>query len=383
MVSTESVSEPSKESQLAGATELSAQPDRFARRHIGPNAAETREMLGQTGFKSLDGLIAAAVPESIRLNRPLQLPAARTEHDALVELKAIASQNQVFRSYIGMGYYDCITPAVIQRNVLENPGWYTQYTPYQAEISQGRLEALLNFQTMVSDLTALDIANASLLDEATACAEAMTMCHRLKDDRNLFFVSETCHPQNIEVVRTRAKALGIEVVVGSPENFQFTEKVFGALMQYPDTFGAIQDYSGFAEKAHAAGALVTVATDLLALTLIQPPGEFGADIAVGSAQRFGVPLGYGGPHAAFFATRDEFKRQMPGRLVGVSKDSRGKPALRLALGTREQHIRREKATSNICTAQALLANIASMYACYHGPEGLKKIAERIYALTSI
>ena len=236
---------------------------------------------------------------------------------------------------------------------------------------------------MVADLTALDIANASLLDEATACAEAMTMCHRLKDGRNIFFVSETCHPQNIEVVRTRAKALGIEVVVGSHENFRSPTKVFGALVQYPDTFGAIHDYSGFAEKAHAAGALLTVATDLLALTLIKPPGEFGADIAVGSAQRFGVPLGYGGPHAAFFATRDEFKRQMPGRLVGVSKDSRGKPALRLALGTREQHIRREKATSNICTAQALLANMASMYAVYHGPEGLKKIAQRVHGLTQL
>jgi glycine dehydrogenase len=282
-----------------------------------------------------------------------------------------------------MGYYDCITPAVIQRNVLENPGWYTQYTPYQAEISQGRLEALLNFQTVVADLTALDIANASLLDEATACAEAMTMCHRLKDGRNIFFISQSCHPQNIEVVRTRAKALSIEVVVGSHEHFSFTEKVFGALVQYPDTFGAIHDYSGFAEKAHTAGALLTVATDLLALTLIKPPGEFGADIAVGSAQRFGVPLGYGGPYAAFFATRDEFKRQMPGRLVGVSRDSRGKPALRLALGTREQHIRREKATSNICTAQALLANMASMYAVYHGPDELKKIAQRIHALTKI
>ena len=236
---------------------------------------------------------------------------------------------------------------------------------------------------MVADLTGLDIANASLLDEATACAEAMTMCHRLADGRNIFFVSETCHPQNIEVVQTRAKALGIEVVVGNHEQFSFTDKVFGVLVQYPDTFGAIHDYSGFAEKAHAAGALLTVATDLLALTLIKPPGEFGADIAVGSAQRFGVPLGYGGPHAAFFATRDEFKRQMPGRIVGVSKDSRGKPALRLALGTREQHIRREKATSNICTAQALLANMASMYAVYHGPEGLKAIASRVHRLTSI
>jgi glycine dehydrogenase len=359
--------------------------DPFVRRHIGPNAAETSEMLAQLGFKNLDELIDAAVPEKIRAAKKLNLPAARSEFEALAELRRIAGENKVFRSFIGQGYYDCITPPVIQRNVLENPGWYTQYTPYQAEISQGRLEALLNFQTMVSDLTALDIANASMLDEATAAAEAMTMCHRFKgsDTRKIFFVSENCHPQNIEVVRTRGAALGIEVVVGSHETFQFSEKVFGALVQYPDTFGAIHDYSGFAEKAHAAGAMLTVATDLLALTLIKPPGEFGADIAVGSAQRFGVPLGYGGPHAAFFATRDEFKRQMPGRIVGVSKDSRGKPALRLALGTREQHIRREKATSNICTAQALLANMASLYAVYHGPEGLKKIAQRVHALTGV
>ena len=340
-------------------------------------------MLAFLGHKNLDELIDAAVPKKIRLAKKLNLPAARSEHDALGELKRIASENKVFCSFIGQGYYDTITPPVIQRNVLENPGWYTQYTPYQAEISQGRLEALLNFQTMVSELTALDIANASMLDEATAAAEAMTMSHRLKDSRNIFFISETCHPQNIEVIQTRAKALGIEIVVGSHENFSFTEKVFGALVQYPDTFGAIHDYSGFAEKAHAAGAMLTVATDLLALTLIKPPGEFGADIAIGSAQRFGVPLGYGGPHAAFFATRDEFKRQMPGRIVGVSKDSRGKPALRLALGTREQHIRREKATSNICTAQALLANMASLYACYHGAEGLKKIASNVHALTKI
>ncbi|HLX95857.1 MAG TPA: aminomethyl-transferring glycine dehydrogenase [Verrucomicrobiae bacterium] len=383
MVLSESVSEPSKKNQSSGATELAAPSDVFARRHIGPNAAEAGEMLAPLGFKNLDELMAAAVPENIRLARPLQLPAAKTESEALAGLRVIASQNQVFRSYIGTGYYDCVTPAVIQRNVLENPGWYTQYTPYQAEISQGRLEALLNFQTMVTDLTGLDIANASLLDEATAAAEAMTMCHALKDGRNVFLVSENCHPQTIEVVRTRAKALGIEVVVGAHENFQFTEKVFGALVQYPDTFGAIHDYTGLVEKAHVAGALVTVATDLLALTLIRPPGEFGADVAVGSAQRFGVPLGYGGPHAAFFATRDEFKRHMPGRIVGVSKDSRGKPALRLALQTREQHIRREKATSNICTAQALLANMASMYAVYHGPEGLKKIARRIHSLTEI
>jgi glycine dehydrogenase len=358
-----------------------AHPDQFVRRHIGPNRAETAEMLKVVGFDSLDALTTAAVPKQIRLGKSLELPPAKSEFDALRDLKSVASQNQVFRSFIGMGYYDCITPPVIQRNVLENPGWYTQYTPYQAEISQGRLEALLNFQTLASELTALDIANASMLDEATAAAEAMTMSHRLKDDRNLFFISETCHPQTIEVVVARAKALGIESVVGNAETFAFNEKVFGALVQYPDTFGAIHDYAPFVEKAQAAGALVTVATDLLALTLIKPPGEFGADIAVGNAQRFGVPLGYGGPHAAFFATRDEFKRQMPGRIVGVSKDARGKPALRLALGTREQHIRREKATSNICTAQALLANMASLYACYHGPEGLKKIAERIHQLT--
>ncbi|MEI7533057.1 MAG: aminomethyl-transferring glycine dehydrogenase [Verrucomicrobiae bacterium] len=357
-----------------------AHPDQFIRRHIGPNAAETSAMLALLGRKNLDELIDAAVPKKIRAQKKLNLPAARSEFEALAELHRIASENKVFRSFIGQGYYDTITPPVIQRSVLENPGWYTQYTPYQAEISQGRLEALLNFQTMVTDLTALDIANASMLDEATAAAEAMTMSLRLRDGRNTFFVSEACHPQTIEVVRARAEALNIEVVIGNHETFAFNEKVFGALVQYPDTFGAIHDYSGFAEKAHAAGAMLTVATDLLALTLIKPPGEFGADIAVGSAQRFGVPLGYGGPHAAFFATRDEFKRQMPGRIVGVSKDSRGKPAMRLALGTREQHIRREKATSNICTAQALLANMASLYACYHGPEGLKRIAKRVHLM---
>jgi glycine dehydrogenase len=358
-------------------------PDQFVRRHVGPNAAETGEMLALLGQRNLDELIDAAVPKKIRLGKKLNLPAARSEFEALAELRRIAGENKVFRSFIGQGYYDTVTPPVIQRNVLENPGWYTQYTPYQAEISQGRLEALLNFQTMVCELTALDIANASMLDEATATAEAMTMSLRLKDGRNIFFVSENCHPQNIEVVRSRASALKIEVIVGDHKTFAFSEKVFGALVQYPDTFGAIHDYSGFAEKAHAAGAMLTVATDLLALTLIKPPGEFGADIAVGSAQRFGVPLGYGGPHAAFFATRDEFKRQMPGRIIGVSKDSRGKPALRLALGTREQHIRREKATSNICTAQALLANMASLYACYHGPQGLKAIAQRVHALTQV
>ena len=372
-----------KQNEILKPVENVPHPDPFVRRHIGPRPADAGEMLKQLGYASLDAMIDATVPKPIRLGRLLQLPAGRSEHEVLAALKEIASQNQVCRSFIGMGYYDCITPAVIQRNVLENPGWYTPYTPYQAEISQGRLEALLNFQTMVADLTGLDIANASLLDEATAAAEAMTMCHALKDGRNIFFVSQGCHPQNIEVVQTRAKALGIEVVVGDHESFKFNNKVFGALMQYPDTFGAIHDFAPFVEKTHAAGAMVTVATDLLALTLFKPPGEFSADIAIGSTQRFGVPLGYGGPHAAFFATRDQFKRSLPGRIVGVSKDSRGRPALRLALQTREQHIRREKATSNICTAQALLANMASMYAVYHGPEGLKKIAQRIHALTGI
>ena len=362
-----------------------AHPDTFVRRHIGPRPAEMGEMLRTLGQSSLDSLADAAVPAAIRLSQPLNLPAPVSEFEALAELRAIANKNQVFRSFIGMGYSDTITPPVIQRNILENPGWYTQYTPYQSEISQGRLEMLLNFQTMVCDLTALEIANASMLDEATAAAEAMMLCHRVKSDenRNVFLVADTCHPQNIEVIRTRAKALDIEVIVCPPEQFTFNAQTCGVLVQYPDTFGAIHDYAPLAEQAHATGALVVVAADLLALTLIKPPGEFGADVAVGSAQRFGVPLGFGGPHAAFFATRDAFKRQMPGRLVGVSKDSRGKPAMRLSLGTREQHIRREKATSNICTAQALLANMAAAYAIYHGPEGLKAIASRVHALTSL
>ncbi|MEI6390347.1 MAG: aminomethyl-transferring glycine dehydrogenase [Verrucomicrobiota bacterium] len=365
------------------ATPCLSHPDQFCRRHIGPNAEETRQMLDLLGYPSLDALTGEAVPSQIRLDRPLQLPASRSEHEVLAALKGIASQNQVFRSYIGMGYYDCLTPAVIQRSLLENPGWYTPYTPYQAEIAQGRLEALLNFQTMVIDLTGLDVANASLLDEATAAAEAMTLCHGLKETRNTFFVSARCHPQTIDVVKTRASALGIEVVVSDHETFRFNEQVFGALVQYPDTHGEVNDYTGFVQQAHEAGALVAVAADLLSLTLLRPPGEFGADIAIGSAQRFGVPLGYGGPHAAYFATRDDFKRHAPGRIVGISKDSRGRPALRLALQTREQHIRREKATSNICTAQALLASMASMYACYHGPRGLQKIAERIHLLAQI
>jgi len=336
-------------------------------------------MLDLLGFESLEKLSDAAVPAAIRLGRDLALPGAMGERETLVALKGIATHNQVFRSFIGMGYYGCITPAVIQRNILENPGWYTQYTPYQAEISQGRLEALLNFQTMVIDLTGLEVANASLLDEATAAAEAMAMCQGVKAGRDSFFVSETCHPQTIDVVRTRAAALDVTVVVGDHKQFQFTEAFCGALVQYPDTYGSVEDLAGFAQRAHAAGALLAVATDLLSLALLTPPGEFGADIALGSTQRFGVPMGYGGPHAGFFATRDALKRQMPGRIVGVSKDSRGRPGLRLSLQTREQHIRREKATSNICTAQALLANMASMYACYHGPEGLRQIAANVRA----
>jgi glycine dehydrogenase len=358
-------------------------PDQFVARHIGPSTRQQSEMLAVLGCNSLDALIDATVPPSIRLRHPLNLPAPAGEFDAMTELRGIAGSNQVFRSYIGMGYHDTITPAVILRNLFENPGWYTQYTPYQAEISQGRLEALLNFQTMISDLTGLDIANASMLDEATAAAEAMSMCHNLKSGRTVFFVSEDCHPQTIDVVRTRARALGLTVVAGNSETFVFDGQVFGALVQYPTTWGGVFDYRGFVEKAHAAGAMVAVACDLLALTLLKPPGEFGADIALGSAQRFGVPMGYGGPHAAFFATRDAFKRAMPGRIIGVSRDTRGKPGLRLSLQTREQHIRREKATSNICTAQALLASMASMYAVYHGPEGLRGIARRVHQLTAL
>ncbi|NBV23339.1 MAG: glycine dehydrogenase (aminomethyl-transferring) [Proteobacteria bacterium] len=363
-----------------------AHPDTFVRRHIGPRPAEAAEMLKTLGYDSMDAMIDALVPADIRLAAPLNLPLALSEFDALRQLKAIASKNQVFKSYLGLGYHDCITPPVIQRNILENPGWYTQYTPYQAEISQGRLESLLNFQTMICDLTGLDIANASMLDEATAAAEAMTLCHRAmppNDNRAKFFVSEACHPQTIALVKTRAEALKLEVVVGNHETFAFDHSVFGALVQYPTTTGTVLDYAAFAAKAHAAGALVVVAADILALTVLRAPGEFGADVCVGSAQRFGVPLGYGGPHAAFFATRDAYKRNMPGRLVGVSKDARGKAGLRLSLGTREQHIRREKATSNICTAQALLANIAAMYAVYHGPAGLAAIAQRVHRHTRV
>jgi glycine dehydrogenase len=357
--------------------------DSFARRHIGLNEDEVAQMLRDVGFKSLDALIDATVPKNIRLDRKLNLPEAKSEAEALAELRDISLKNKVAKSFIGAGYSDCITPPVIQRNILENPGWYTAYTPYQAEIAQGRLEALLNFQTMITDLTALDIANASLLDEATAAAEAMALCHAAVPGRKTFFVADNCHPQTIEVVRTRAKPLGIEIKIDNYSRFKFDDSIFGALVQYPATDGAIYDYAEFAKKAHNAGALVVVAADVLALTLLKPPGEFGADVAVGNTQRFGVPLGFGGPHAAYFATRDQYKRHMPGRLVGVSHDAEGRPAYRLALQTREQHIRREKATSNICTAQVLLAVIASMYAVYHGPKGLRAIAARTHLLTRL
>src|SRR5512132_346280 len=355
--------------------------DSFARRHIGPNEEEVRAMLRDVGFDSLGPLIDATVPKDIRLKRQLNLPEAKSEGEALVELRAIAQKNEIARSFIGTGYHDCITPPVIQRNILENPGWYTAYTPYQAEIAQGRLEALLNFQQMIIDWTALDIANASMLDEATAAAEAMALCHAAVPNGKTFFVANNCHPQTIAVVQTRAKPLGIEIKIDDYSRFKFDSTVFGALVQYPATDGAIYDYTEFVRQAHD-GALVVVAADILALTLLKPPGEFGADVAVGNTQRFGVPLGFGGPHAAYFATRDEFKRHMPGRLVGVSHDAEGRPAYRLALQTREQHIRRDKATSNICTAQVLLAVIASMYAVYHGPRGLRAIAERVHRLTS-
>ncbi|QHG17636.1 aminomethyl-transferring glycine dehydrogenase [Nostoc sp. ATCC 53789] len=356
----------------------------FVPRHIGPNSDDIQLMLKVLGFPSLDALIDQTVPQTIRLKQPLKLPEAESEYAALTSLKKVAAKNEVFRSYIGMGYYDTITPPVIGRNILENPGWYTAYTPYQPEIAQGRLEALLNFQTLIIDLTGLEIANASLLDEATAAAEAMSLSYGVcKNQANAYFVSGDCHPQTIDVLQTRAKPLGIKIIVGDHQTFDFGQPIFGAVLQYPASDGTIYDYRAFIEKAHAKGALVTVAADPLSLTLLTPPGEFGADIAVGSTQRFGIPLGFGGPHAAYFATKEEYKRLVPGRIVGVSKDAQGKPALRLALQTREQHIRREKATSNICTAQVLLAVMASMYAVYHGPDGLKTIAQRIHSLTLV
>jgi glycine dehydrogenase len=363
---------------------LLAGTDQFARRHNGPAPDDVAHMLQTLGLDSLDALIDQAVPDVIRSQGQLELEPAQTETAVIRHIRHIANQNKVYRSFIGMGYYDTLVPAVIQRNILENPGWYTQYTPYQAEISQGRLEAMLNFQTMITDLTGMELANASLLDEGTAAAEAMGLCYQArprKSNATRFFVSELCHPQTIAVIQTRAEPLAIEVVVGDHASYAFDENTFGALVQYPTTDGDIFDYGDFCQQAHDAGTLVVVAADLLALTLLRPPAEFGADVVVGSSQRFGVPLGYGGPHAAYMATLESHKRLLPGRLVGVSQDATGKPGLRLALQTREQHIRRDRATSNICTAQVLLAIMASMYAVYHGPEGLRRIAQRVRLLT--
>jgi len=358
--------------------ELLEQRELFLWRHIGPDAEQIRQMLHALGLSSLRELVDKAVPAAIRSSRPLGLGSPCSEQQVLAELRAMAAQNQVWRSFLGMGYSNCLTPPVIQRNILENPGWYTQYTPYQAEIAQGRLEALLNFQTMVIDLTGMEIANASLLDEATAAAEAMSLAYTLAGKQSpVFWVDRGCHPQTIAVVQTRAEPLGIQVRVADPSQLEL-ENGFGLLLQYPNTYGEIRDYRDLVERAHQRGMVVAVAADLLSLTLLQPPGEWGADIVVGSTQRFGVPLGYGGPHAAYFATREAHKRLLPGRLVGISQDAQGRPALRLALQTREQHIRRDKATSNICTAQVLLAVVASMYAVYHGPRGLRQIAERIH-----
>lgn len=365
-------------------TKLDTQNE-FIARHIGPRDADTAAMLELLGYDSVDALTNAVIPESIKGTSILGEQPGLSEADALAKIKAIAAKNQQFKNYIGQGYYGTHTPSPILRNLLENPAWYTAYTPYQPEISQGRLESLLNFQTLISDLTGMQIANASLLDEATAAAEAMTFCKRLSKNKaaNTFFVSQHCHPQTLDVLRTRAEPLGIDIEVGDEAAITDASAYFGALLQYPASNGDIFDYRALVERFHAANALVAVAADLLALTLLTPPGEFGADVALGSAQRFGVPLGFGGPHAAYFATRDAFKRDMPGRLVGMSVDRFGKPALRLAMQTREQHIRREKATSNICTAQVLLANIASMYAVYHGPKGLTEIAQRIHSFTAI
>ena len=358
-------------------------PNLFVNRHIGPREEDIKSMLSLLRQGSLEEMILNGVPNSILSKDNPKLPEAKNETEAIESLRQLANKNQVWRSYIGMGYHNCITPPVIQRNLIENPGWYTQYTPYQAEISQGRLEALLNYQTMICDLTGMEISNASLLDEGTAVAEAVTMCHNINSSNKseTVFVSTDCHPQTISVVRTRAEAIGLKVLIESPSNFDFSIPVFATILQYPATDGSISDPSNFIKLAQEHNAVTIIATDLLALTQIKPPGEFGADVAIGSAQRFGVPLGYGGPHAAFIATKEKHKRRLPGRIVGISKDKRGKLALRLALQTREQHIRRDKATSNICTAQALLANIASMYAVYHGPEGIRQIGKHVHNMT--
>lgn len=355
----------------------------FASRHNGPDLAQQEKMLATIGVDSMDQLIDQTVPAAIRLPQKMQLAPAQSEADMLSSLKTIAEKNVINRSFIGQGYYNTFVPNVVLRNVLENPGWYTAYTPYQPEISQGRLESLLNYQQMIMDLTAMEIANASLLDEATAAAEAMTLCKRAgKNKSNAFFVSSQLHPQTIDVIRTRAENIGFDIIMGDVETLA-DHDVFGAILQYPSTTGNVQDLSDIIAAAQAKKTLVAVAADLLSLTLLKAPGEMGADVVIGSAQRFGVPMGFGGPHAGFMATKDKFKRTMPGRIIGVSKDSKGKPALRMAMQTREQHIRREKATSNICTAQALLANMAAFYALYHGPEGLRKIGRRVHHLTAI
>ena len=361
---------------------LLATADGFEHRHLGPRRSDVQTMLDAVGIADMDALVQETIPESIRLDQPLDLPPPLSEVKVIEHLRTLADQNQVVRSLIGLGYHDCVTPPVIQRNVLENPGWYTQYTPYQAEISQGRLEALLNFQTMIADLTGLPMANSSLLDEGTAAAEAMAMCRAInRGKRPAFFVDSGCHPQTVEVLKTRAEPLQIEIVVGDLPTADFSgENYFGLLVQCPDTRGRIIDPSDHLERAHASGTLCVVATDLLALTMLKSPGEMGADIAIGNSQRFGVPLGLGGPHAAFIATHDKHRRLMPGRIIGVSKDADDRPAYRLALQTREQHIRRDRATSNICTAQVLLAIMASMYAVYHGPCGLRSIGRRVHGL---
>lgn len=353
----------------------------FSRRHIGPNSTDQNQMLSDLGFNSIDALIEQTLPESIRTNSGLNIGDGLNEFTLLKTIKEVASKNKVARSYIGMGYYGTITPPVIQRNILENPGWYTAYTPYQAEISQGRLEALLNFQTMVTDMTGMNIANASLLDEATAAAEAMVLLLRASRKRNQFLVADDCHPQTLDVLKTRANPIGIELIIQSTDDFEFNENVFGALLQYPATDGKVTDFTNLCEQAHDNGVRVAMASDLLSLAILPSPGEIGADVAIGSSQRFGVPMGFGGPHAAFIAAKEEFKRKMPGRIIGVSQDSHGNRALRMALQTREQHIRRDKATSNICTAQVLLAVMAGMYAVYHGAEGIRAIAKTVHQKT--
>ena len=371
--------------KISESNEKTLNRNEFVHRHVGPDASEIHDMLNAVGLNSVESLIEETIPEQIRLKKELQLEEPVSEYKFLENLRKIAAKNKVFKTYIGMGYYPTIVPSVIQRNILENPGWYTQYTPYQAEISQGRLEALMNFQTVIIDLTGLPIANASLLDEGTAAAEAMTMFHSLRKnpDSNLFFVSEDCFPQTIDILKTRANPLGVELVIGDHRTIKLTEKFFGLIVQYPAGKGEVYDYREFFKAAEKQNIYKVVAADLLSLAIFTPPGEFGADAVVGNSQRFGVPMGYGGPHAAFFSTKDEFKRYIPGRIIGASIDSHGNTAFRMALQTREQHIRREKATSNICTAQVLLAVMAGMYAVYHGPEGIKRIAVRIHNLTRV